>query len=148
VASRTAGNCGFFSAARETHDYAGRLSMNEHSTGPPRTGKTALISTAAVQLLHDHTGRGPTKARTIINDNLVTIVLADTLTRGERTLVDSGRRDRVLELRHDYQMIMRDALVELVEGELDRKVIAFMSQNHIDPDLAVEVFVLEPEAAE
>jgi hypothetical protein len=42
---------------------------------------------------------------------------------------------------------MRDDLVGLVECELERKVIAFMSQNHIDPDLAVEVFVLEPAEA-
>lgn len=121
--------------------------MNErHTDAPPRNSQTALISTAAVQLLHDHTGRGPTKARTIINENLVTIVLADTLTKGERTLVDNGRATRVLKLRHDYQLVMKDALVELVEGQLDRKVAAFMSQNHIDPDLAVEVFVLEPVA--
>ena len=119
--------------------------MSEPRTAPPPTNsRTAVISTAAVQLLHDHTGRGPTKARTIVNDNLVTIVLADTLTRGERTLADNGRADRVLQLRHDFQMLMKDALVELVEGQLDRKVIAFMSQNHVDPDLAVEVFVLEP----
>jgi uncharacterized protein YbcI len=120
--------------------------MNEHHARPPRDGETAFISTAAVQLLHDHTGRGPTKARTIINENLVTIVLADTLTKGERTLVENGRADRVLKLRHDYQLVMEDALVALVEGQLDRKVIAFMSQNHIDPDLAVEVFVLAPAA--
>jgi hypothetical protein len=42
---------------------------------------------------------------------------------------------------------MRNDLVEIVERELDRKVIAFMSQNHIDPDLAVEVFVLQPAGA-
>ena len=42
---------------------------------------------------------------------------------------------------------MRNDLVGIVEGQLDRKVIAFMSQNHIDPDLAVEVFVLEPAEA-
>jgi flavorubredoxin len=53
----------------------------------------------------------------------------------------------VLELRHDYQVAMRDELVQAVEETLDRKVIAFMSQNHIDPDLAVEVFMLEPEPA-
>jgi hypothetical protein len=46
---------------------------------------------------------------------------------------------------HDYQLTMQDDLVAIVERQLDRKVIAFMSQNHIDPDLAVEVFVLEPE---
>jgi uncharacterized protein YbcI len=103
-----------------------------------------VISTSAVQVLHDYTGRGPTKAKTIINDNLVTIVLADTLARGERKLVEQGHSDRVLQLRHDYQNIMRADLVEIVERNLERKVIAFMSQNHIDPDLAVELFVLEP----
>jgi uncharacterized protein YbcI len=106
-----------------------------------------MISTAAVQLLHEYTGRGPTKAKTLINDDVVTIVLADTLTKGERKLVDSGRSERVLQLRHDYQLTMRDDLIALVERQLERKVIAFMSQNHIDPDLAVEVFVLEPDVS-
>jgi uncharacterized protein YbcI len=107
----------------------------------------AMISTAAVQILHEYTGRGPTKAKTLINDDLVTIVLADTLTAGERKLVETGRSDRVIQLRHDFQDVMQDDLVALVERQLDRKVVAFMSQNHIDPDLAVEVFVLEPAAA-
>jgi hypothetical protein len=65
--------------------------------------------------------------------------------QGERKLVDNGRSDRVLQLRHDYQLTMRDNLIAVVERQLYRKVIAFMSQNHIDPDLAVEVFVLEPD---
>ena len=111
-------------------------------------GPSAMISTSTVQLVHDYTGRGPTKAKTHINDNLVTVVLADTLTKGESRLVEKGRSDRVLQLRHDYQEAMRDDLVAIVERQLDRKVIAFMSQNHIDPDLAVEVFVLEPERVE
>jgi uncharacterized protein YbcI len=105
-----------------------------------------MISTSAVQLLHDRTGRGPTKAKTTITDNLVTILLADTLTPGERHLADNGRGERVLALRHDFQQVMRDDFVGIVERQLDRKVVAFMSQNHIDPDLAVEVFVLEPAA--
>ena len=105
---------------------------------------SAMISTATVQLLHEYTGRGPTQAKTIITEDLVTVMLADTLTKGERTLVDAGRSDRVLELRRDYQLAMRDELVAAVEGQLERKVVAFMSENHIDPDLAVETFVLEP----
>jgi uncharacterized protein YbcI len=107
-----------------------------------------MISTATVQLLHEYTGRGPTKAKTLINDDLVTVLLADTLTTGERRLVDNGRADRVLQLRHDYQDTMREELIAIVERQLDRKVIAFMSQNHIDPDLAVEVFVLEAGGAD
>jgi uncharacterized protein YbcI len=111
-------------------------------TEPP--GRVAAaISTEAVQVVRDHTGRGPTKARTTINSDHVTIILADTLTRGERTLVDNGEEDRVLDLRESLQRAMRADLVELVERQVGRKVIAFMSTNHIDPDLAVEVFVLQ-----
>ncbi len=104
----------------------------------------AMISTSTVQVLHEYTGRGPTKAKTVIKDDLVTVLLADTLTTGERKLVETGNSDRVIGLRHDFQMAMRDDLVAIVERQLERKVVAFMSQNHIDPDLAVEVFVLEP----
>ena len=108
---------------------------------------SAKIATSVVQVMHEYTGRGPTKAKTTINENLVTVLLADTLTNGERNLVEFGRADRVIRLRHDYQLVMRNDLVEIVERELDRKVIAFMSQNHIDPDLAIEVFVLQPTSA-
>jgi uncharacterized protein YbcI len=118
--------------------------MNEQREG---NGRSAMISTSTVRLLHEYTGRGPTKAKTMINEDVVTVLLADTLTRGERKLVENGRSERVIQLRHDYQLAMRNDLVEIVERQLDRKVIAFMSQNHIDPDLAVEVFVLEPAEA-
>jgi uncharacterized protein YbcI len=107
----------------------------------------ATISTEAVQLLHEYTGRGPTKAKTTIGDTMVTVLLADTLTKGERRLVDAGRGDRVLELRHDFQTVMREELIGIIERNTRRKVQAFMSQNHIDPDYAVEIFVLEDEAA-
>jgi uncharacterized protein YbcI len=118
----------------------GVLMDQQHESQSP----AARIATSAVQLLNDYTGRGPTKAKTTINETMVTILLADTLTTGERTLVDHGHADRVLQVRSDYQTTMRDDLIEIVERELDRTVIAFMSQNHIDPDLAIEVFVLEP----
>jgi uncharacterized protein YbcI len=118
--------------------------MNQQREGP--LSANAAISDGAVRLLHEYTGRGPTRSRTTINEDSVLIVLGDTLTKGERKLVDGGKADRVLALRHDYQMTMRDDLIELVEGATERKVAAFMSQNHIDPDLAVEVFVLEPTA--
>ena len=116
---------------------------HQHESQSP----SAKIATSAVQVLHEYTGRGPTKAKTTINESVVTILLADTLTTGERTLVDHGHADRVLQVRYDYQTVMRDELVGIVERELDREVIAFMSQNHIDPDLAVEVFVLKPAEA-
>jgi uncharacterized protein YbcI len=103
----------------------------------------ADISRGAVQLLHKYTGRGPTKTRTIISDDSVSIVMGDTLTKGERNLVRVGERDHVLDTRHRLQQIMCEEYVQLVEGLSGRKVEAFFSDNHIDPDYAVEFFLLE-----
>ena len=47
-------------------------------------------------------------------------------------------------MRRAYQEAMTDGCSEVVEAITGRKVIAFMSANHIDPDLAAEIFVLEP----
>jgi uncharacterized protein YbcI len=105
----------------------------------------AKISEAAVRLLREYTGRGPTKARTTINHDTVMVIFGDTLTKAERALVANDKEDSVIQLRHDFQMVMRDDFVEIVEHELGRKVIAFMSANHIEPDMAVEIFVLQPE---
>jgi uncharacterized protein YbcI len=104
----------------------------------------AAISNAVVQTLHEYTGRGPTKARTTIGRDAIMVVLADTLTKGEQKLAANGHRDNVLATRHTTQVIMRDDIVAEIERITDRKVIAFMSANHINPDMASEVFVLEP----
>jgi uncharacterized protein YbcI len=105
---------------------------------------SAQISTAAVRLIAEYTGRGPTKAHTVINRESVLILLADTLTKGERSLAKMGMSDHVLETRGRYQMAMREDLIGAVEEHTGRRVIAFMSDNHIEPDMAAEVFVLEP----
>jgi uncharacterized protein YbcI len=120
--------------------------MDTHHEGA-RSANSELCD-AAVRILREYTGRGPTKARATINGDSVMIVLGDTLTRGERRLAETGKADRVLALRHDFQMVMREELIEAVQVATGRKVIAFMSQNHIDPDLAVEVFILEPQGSE
>jgi uncharacterized protein YbcI len=102
------------------------------------------ISRGAVQLLREYTGRGPTKARTVISKDTVAIVLGDTLTRGERSLVAVGEHEHVLHMRRRYQRIMKDDYVQLVEGLSGRRVDAFFSDHHLDPDYAVEFFLLEP----
>jgi uncharacterized protein YbcI len=113
--------------------------------GGLRAGRLALaISTAVVRELASTTGRGPTQARTTLGENGVFVVLQDTLTRGERTLVAAGESDAVLDLRRRWQRVMRDSCSRKVEQLTGRKVIGFMSDNHIDPDIAVEVFILEP----
>jgi uncharacterized protein YbcI len=110
----------------------------------PALSTAARISNAVVQLVHSYTGRGPTKAWTSIDGDLVSVVLRDTLTKGERSLVADGRAELVMDMRKAYQYTMRTDLVGAVEEITRRKVIAFMSDNHIDPDIAIESFVLQP----
>jgi uncharacterized protein YbcI len=110
-----------------------------------RGGAIAVkISNLVVQLFRTHTGRGPTKSRTSIEANLITVVLRDTLTSGERNLVADGQAELIVGLRRAYQRLMHDELIAGVEELTQRKVAALLSDNHVEPDVAVEVFVLEP----
>ena len=102
------------------------------------------ISKTVVRALARTTGRGPTKARTTLGENGVFVVLQDSLTRGEQTLADAGESAAVLDLRRRWQRVMEADVSREIEELTGRKVIGFMSDNHIDPDLAVEVFVLAP----
>jgi uncharacterized protein YbcI len=116
-------------------------SQIEHPVG----GETAsAISNGVVRLLREYTGRGPTRARAHISTDLISVVLEDTLTKGERSLVHDGEATLVLAARQAYQRTMAVDLVELVEQATGRTVRAFLSDNHLDPDIAVESFVLEP----
>jgi|SRR5215208_3355222 len=108
-------------------------------------GRLALaISNAVVRCTREYTGRGPTKARTTIGNDTIVTRMEDTLTKGERSLVDSGKGDMVTDIRRCFQTTMREALTAEIEKLTGRKVIAFMSDNHIEPDIGVEIFVLEP----
>jgi uncharacterized protein YbcI len=107
---------------------------------PTATGPSGLaISNHVGRLISEYAGRGPTKARTSFGDDLV---VQDLLTKGERSLVRDGRADLVLDLRRAYQATMGDELTDGVEESTGRHVIAFLSANHVDPDIAIESFVL------
>jgi uncharacterized protein YbcI len=103
----------------------------------------AAISTAVVHMLAQRTGKGPTKAKTTLGENGVFVVLEDNLTKGERNLAEAGEGAAVIDTRRLWQRVMQDEMSSKVEELTGRKVVGFMSDNHIDPDLAVEVFVLE-----
>ena len=96
----------------------------------------AAISNSVVKLTSEYTGRGPTKARTTITEDMVIVLMPDTLLKAERTLVESGQADTVREMRRRFQAAMRSDLIAVVEEHTGRNVAAFMSDNHIDPDFA------------
>jgi uncharacterized protein YbcI len=103
----------------------------------------AGISTAIVGLYREHFGKGPTKAKTYALDDVVICVLRDGLTTVEKTLFGRGRGDAVREMRSAFQDAVADRFTSAVESATGRRVIAFMSQMHVAPDLVIEVFVLD-----
>jgi uncharacterized protein YbcI len=105
---------------------------------------SAAISNAVVGLLHDFTGRGPTRARTTIGADTIVVTLRDSLTKAERTLADRGQSTEVLAMRRAFQDTMRDDLVAAIERLTGRTVEAFLSDNLHEPDVAVEIFLMEP----
>ena len=119
------------------------------TTDPSRVEQSlpAKISNMVVQLLHSYTGRGPTQAWTSIDEDLISVVLRDTLSKGEQSLVADDRANLVLEMRQAYQQTMGRDYVAGIERLTGRHVIAFMSANHLEPDIAIESFVLEPRTA-
>lgn len=96
-----------------------------------------------VALLKRYVGRGPTHARSFIEDDLVVILLHDTMTQAERTLVSEEHKDAVKGLRRAFQGAFRDDAIGLVERVTGQRVVAFLSDHAVDPDYAVEVFVLD-----
>jgi uncharacterized protein YbcI len=109
------------------------------------TGQLASeISNAVIQRIRDTTGRGPNRARTTVGRDAVFVVVEDTLTKGEQVLVDAGDVDTVIRMRSAWQEVMSGPVRADVERLTGRRVIAFMSANHIEPDLACETFILAP----
>jgi uncharacterized protein YbcI len=104
----------------------------------------ALISNGVVHAMADTIGRGPTKARAHISQDMVAVVLRDYMTKSEKTLVADGKPHIVLAGRRAIQEGMRQTLVAIVEEATGRSVEAFFSDNRTTPDMAVEVFVLVP----
>ena len=96
-----------------------------------------------VRLYREHFGKGPTGAKTYVLDDLVICVMRDGLTTVEKTLFEQGRGDAVREMRAAFQDAVSDRFTGVVEELTGRKVVAFMSQAHVGPDLAIEVFFLD-----
>lgn len=105
---------------------------------------TAAICNAVVRIQREYLGRGPTKARASIRDSTIVVLMQDTLTKAERSLVADGRQEDVLRIRQSFQRTMRADIVAAIQELTGRTVIAFMSDTHIDPDLACEIIILEP----
>jgi uncharacterized protein YbcI len=109
-------------------------------------GKMLLSITNAIVGLHrEFYGRGATRGRTVMQENYVLCVLEDIYTKAERTLIDAGNFEEVHRARNAFQGAMEVRFGEAVEELTGRRVVGFLSQVRTDPDIATEVFILEPD---
>lgn len=83
------------------------------------------------------------RAKTYILDDLVVCVLRNGFTKHEQTMVDSGEGGRVVEMRHDFQRMMGERYKQVIEDLTGARVVAFLSQAHLEPDVTIEVFMLD-----
>jgi uncharacterized protein YbcI len=104
----------------------------------------AAISTSIVGILREHYGRGPMKAKTYALDDIIVVVMRGSgFTPLEQTIMDSGRPDRVVAMREDFQHVMADRYKHKIEELTGRRVLAFLSQAHVEPDITMEIFFVD-----
>jgi uncharacterized protein YbcI len=102
----------------------------------------AMISKEIVRLQAEYYGKGPTKAKTYVDDDLVVVVLEESFTRAEKTLAARGEREAIQHIRRRFQQAMADSFTSVVEQATGRKVRVFLSETDIDQDVSVETFLL------
>jgi uncharacterized protein YbcI len=116
--------------------------QDERTDGHEMSG--ANISTGAIQAFRTHTGHEPSQAHVTIEDDIVVLVLKNTLSKQERGLIAAGEAAVVSQTRSAFQRAMRSELIQLVEENVSRKVTAFMSLDNVHPpEMACEIFVLD-----
>jgi uncharacterized protein YbcI len=105
----------------------------------------AMISNEIVRLQAEYYGKGPTRAKTYLVEDLVVVVLEESFTRAEKTLAQRGERDAIENIRRRFQQQMAEEFTSVVEQATGRKVRVFLSETNIDQDVSVETFLLADE---
>jgi len=104
----------------------------------------AAISTRIVAFLREHYGRGPMRAKTYALDDLIVVVMRGSgFTPLEKTIMESGEPDRVVEMREEFQRVMATRYKETIKELTGRNVVAFLSQAHVEPDITIEIFFVD-----
>jgi uncharacterized protein YbcI len=131
-------------STKEVEGFKDEIDGRATATRPQLTD----ISNAAVALHREHFGRGPGAAKTHVSDNVVLCVLTDVFTPVERTLIDAGQEARVRETRAIHHAATEETYKSRMEVVLGRPVEAHLSTIHVDPDVAVDIFVLGANGAD
>ncbi len=117
----------------------------EHPVAPLAGGRLlAQISNSVVAILREHYGRGPMKAKTYAVDDIIVVVMRGSgFTTLEQTIMDSGQPGRVVAMREEFQNVMAERYKRTVEELTGRKVVAFLSQVQVEPDITITFFFVD-----
>lgn len=105
----------------------------------------AEVTDAMVAIHARYHGRAPAAAKSLwMGDDLLVCVLGGVYTDVEKTMIELQRATIVQETRSAFQEAMQQRFIDVVEGLSGRRVLAFISNQHVGPDLEIELFVLAP----
>jgi uncharacterized protein YbcI len=120
-------------------DEGERLEGGAHDQGE----LVGRVSRELVHALKLSYGKGPTKAKSYLCDDILLVVMQGGLLPAETTMVERGRDDLVREFRQQFENELAHAFTALVEEITGRKVLNYQSQIMFDPDMIFELFVLD-----
>jgi uncharacterized protein YbcI len=124
------------------------MSMAANPTDTPEglgEGQSLLrrISTAMAAMQKSAFGKGPTSVKSYMFDDILLIVMRDGLTVAEKTMLGFGEADLVRHFRQQFENDMTGRIGEMIEQLTERKILTYQSQVMFDPDVIVEIFVLD-----
>jgi uncharacterized protein YbcI len=136
----------FASRARfTTRRHGRRIAMPVPQSPLTGDGLLAAVTDAMVALHERYHHRAPVTAKTsMMGDDLLVCVLGGVYTEVEKTMIELQRQTIVAETRSAFQDAMQERFISEVETLSGRRVLAFMSDSNVGPDLEIELFVLAP----
>jgi uncharacterized protein YbcI len=103
----------------------------------------AAISREMVKAMKTYYGRGPTKAKSYLFDDLLFVVMRGGALQSEKTMLEAGYGDTVREFRQKFENVMAERLVGTIEQLTERKVMTYQSQILFEPEVVIEIFVFD-----
>ena len=113
----------------------------------PLTGDALLVAvTDAMVALHQrYHHRAPVTAKTqLLGGDLLACVMGGVYTDVEKTMIELQRTPVVQETRSLFQVAMQQKFIDAVERLSGRDVLTFISNQHVGPDMEIELFMLAP----
>ncbi len=107
----------------------------------------ARISNEMVRAQKEFFGKGPTKAKSYMLDDMLIIVMRGGMTAAEKTMLEFGHADQVRQFRQLFENSMTERLTDRIEELTGREVATYQSQVMFDPDVVVEMFVFDSEGS-